>query len=352
VAGPVSLARNMGNLFYPYANFDEAKEYLCRYADQAEGPWCGVTYGANGKICLIRKPSGVFAKWLHVIRHEYLPPKRPPPPKAKNWMESGWDIYNTWYSAEAESVPAFRNAYSRWAISHPITAGAISVAGDIFGLVLVVGFVTGTSGLGAVALASSALAFGGNAILLGTDGAYLYSDITGDNSARDLVNSVPNIDAVRTWATVAILIDFPISSWRSLTDLRALRAEAAVTRAAAARAPATARYAANQAWHASHRQQPGAFRMASRAADNAKRLAFQAKLQKHQLRFNFVRDMLLVPPSTLYTESGLLLKDADQLRRERDQTAGYRVEAAKTLEMPEYTMQVFFSTNERTGFAR
>jgi len=340
----ISLARKAGNIFYPYRDFNEAKQYLCRYADQVYSPFCGVTFGHSGQICLIRPPSGLWTTWMHVTRHPY-PPAPPAPPREPNWADRGWEVYKTWYEAEAETFPAAQRAYTKWAIENPKTAGALSVASDIFGLVLVIGFVA--SGAGAVALSTAALAGLANVFLLATDGTNLYSDITGNEDARNWINSIEGIETARTFATVALLIDFPISSWRSLVHLRGLQATAKAAEVANKQANAASRAFARAARRTGssdvfkHR-----WRQATAAKAQALRSNFKAAIMREQFRLKFTNDAILAPVGTVYTESSLWLKDPAQFKQEQEQAIRERIAAGGALERPDYALQVFFSADE------
>ena len=63
----------MAGLWYPYADFNDARRRLCSFADATVGPQCGVSYCDGTSLGVRRQPSGPASAgnlWLNVLAQQ------------------------------------------------------------------------------------------------------------------------------------------------------------------------------------------------------------------------------------------------------------------------------------------
>lgn len=305
--------------FYPYKDFSEARDYLCRYADEVASPSCGITFGDGRNICVIRKPSrrAQLSIWMNVLKHD-IPPPPPIAPTSvmadstKSWFERTGETYNYLAQTEAGIPPDGQypdspnlarmaiDKYNQLTADHPLIAGGLLVAGDVLGIVLA--GVAIFSGVGLVAGATALIAGAASGVLLSYDGAIFYADYSGDSvRARKIEKDSVTI---RTWATVALLIDLPVSGWRALTDLRELKAAGAIEKTY--NADMLRRAAQKFGRAAKYDPESGSFRAVTRDANSYLAQAKKAHEEVMRIYGRIAavtgRDMIAAPTLTLNTE--------------------------------------------------
>lgn len=292
----------MPELFYPYANVQDAASRIGRFAERVAGPGCGLTWSDGTTVALLRRAqaAGGHGTYLNVLRrHVSAPPPPPPPPaKATGFLAHAEAIF--WRAMELEGEAELANAEIQMAgaramteavrdniwepahqylLRHKKVADGVGVAVDVIGVIAGAAFVIAlTPELGALAIVTGAAAGIGSLVLLAADGYVFVPELLGDEAKSQRHENAQWVQWARIVGTAMTLIDLPVGGVRALAEVGKLgrEAHAALTEARSSDGlAALARERAAQIHHPAKHPGP-----VNRRLHRAKVLARQAEAQR------------------------------------------------------------------------
>ena len=330
----------MGGLWYPYADFNEARTRLCAFADATIGPQCGVSYSDGASLGVLRQPSGPASAgnlWLNVLAQHVAAPPPPPPNPTGRW---GKLTAFFWHAMEISGEAQLQQAQANMAVGqaidtaveqhvwlpvhefllrHKLVADGVGVALDVVGVVaggvFVISVLPEIAGAGAVVgtlgLVTGVSAFGGSFVLLSIDGGVFGLEVLGDKGRAERYENSRITQWMRIAATVMLLPDVAVGSVRALREIGQLGNEAREATEAsseAARSAAAARDRVARIANPARHPDPVNRRMRKvRAFERAAQAQATAAQAAHdRIRMTALKDLGVVPGSALGS-TGLLM---------------------------------------------
>ncbi len=241
----------MADLYYPYANLQDAALRLGRFADRALDPRCGLTW-SDGTILTVLRHAQIggdgHGTYLNVLRLHASAPSPPPPPPAKSasFLARAEAVF--WHAMELEGQAEIDNAQAQMAMSqavigavrdnvwepahrylmrHKKLADGLGVAVDVIGVIAGAAFVIALAPeLGVVAIATGVAAGAGSLILLLADGSVFLPEMMGDEALSQRRENSQLVQWARIIGTGMTLIDIPVGGARALIEVGRLSREA------------------------------------------------------------------------------------------------------------------------------
>ena len=347
----------MAGLWYPYADFNDARRRLCSFADATVGPQCGVSYCDGTSLGVLRQPSGPASAgnlWLNVLAQHIAAPPPPPPNPSGRWGKLKAFF---WHAMEISGEAQLQQAQTDLAVGqaidsaveqhiwlpvhefllrHKLVADGVGVALDVVGVVAGVAFaitaapeiIGGAAVVGTLGLVTGGVAFVGSVALLGIDGTVFALEVSGDKGRAERFESSKTTQWTRIAATVMLLPDVAVGSVRALREIGQLgneAREAAAASSEAARSAAAARDRVARIANPSRHPDPVNRRMRKvRAFERAAETQAKAAQAAHdRIRMTTLKDLGVVPGSSL-GGTGLLMGAPPDValspeQRERDE---------------------------------
>ncbi len=326
----------MAGFWSPYDDLDEARTRLCRLADEAAGPQCGVSFSDGRSICVLRQAAGSDGRalWLNVLsQHIAAPPPAPPSApasgmvgKLKAWFWRAMELEGQAEIDRAQLQLAGNQAMAQefrdhvwepahaFLLRHKLLADTAGVALDVVGVAAAVVFVVAVAPeLGAAALAGSVAAgvglLTGSAaslgaiVLFGLDGMIYGAEISGNEAYAKKMDDNSTIGWVRIGATLMLLPDLPVGGLRALEEIGQTAGEASEALARTADAQGLAGKATRDLRNVTnpHRHPTEVARQLARVGKYQAEVAAQSRLVEAanaKIRLLFMRDVALFPGAT------------------------------------------------------
>jgi hypothetical protein len=326
----------MTGFWSPYNDFNEARGKLCRLADAAAGPGCGVSLSDGRNIASLRQATttGGRSIWMNVLCQHIAAPQLPgPTPKASGVVGKlkAW----FWRAMEIEGETEIQNAKSQLAASrlvgqefrdhvwepthefllrHKLLADTAGFALDVVGVAAAVVFVIAAapelataaaagSVMAAVGLATGYSASAGAVVLFGIDGFVYGAEISGQDAIAKQIEDNPTIGWIRIGATIMLLPDLPVGGIRALKEIGQTAGEASDALAGSAKAQRLMGNASRDLKNVTNpaRHPAEVARQMNRVRQYQAEAAAQTKLVEAanaKIKLLFARDVALFPSAT------------------------------------------------------
>ena len=330
----------MAGLWYPYADFNDARRRLCSFADATIGPQCGVSYCDGTSLGVLRQPSGPASAgnlWLNVLAQHIAAPPPPPPNPSGRWGKLKAFF---WHAMEISGEAQLQQAQTDLAVGqaidsaveqhiwlpvhefllrHKLVADGVGVALDVVGVVAGGVFVIsaapeiigGAAVVGTLGLVTGVSAAFGSAVLLVIDGTVFGLEVSGDKGRAERYENFKSVQWMRIVATVLLLPDVAVGGTRALREIGQLGNEAREAATASSEAARSASAASDRvARIANPIRHPGPVNRRMRKVNVFERAAAAqakaAQAAQARIRMTMLRDLAVVPGSSLGS-TGLLM---------------------------------------------
>lgn len=238
----------MSNFWYPYTGPGDAAARIGHFADRQIGVGSGITWSDGQRVAILRRPhmSAGHATVLNVLRtHVAAAPPPARPATASSFVDRAKAMF--WHIMEIEGQAQIANSQAqiagaqamthwahddvwepahRWLIGHKKTADGLGVAIDVIGVAAAVVFVISFAPeIGALAIATGAIAATGSTLLFIADGAVFGTEMLGHKETSESIENNRIVQWTRIIATGMTLVDVPIGGSRALVEIGKLGRE-------------------------------------------------------------------------------------------------------------------------------